>query len=126
MKKVSTTISFIAAWGIFWLWSSAAMAQTGELKTGKIAGKIVDASDGEPLIGCNIVLVGTKYGAASDLNGNFFVSNIPEGTYSVLFSYISYNKKTINPVTVTAGLTYNLQISLEPEGIMGESIVVEA
>ncbi|MBL7961568.1 TonB-dependent receptor, partial [bacterium] len=26
----------------------------------------------------------------------------------------------------TAGLTYNLQISLEPEGIMGESIVVEA
>ena len=126
MKKVSTILSFIAIWGILWLITSGAMAQSGEAKTGKIAGKIVDASDGEPLIGCNVVLQGTRYGAASDLNGNFFVTNVPEGTYTVVFSYISYVKKSIHPVTVTAGLTYNLQISLEPEGIMGESIVVEA
>lgn len=101
-------------------------AQTGPVKTGKIAGKIVDASNGDPLIGCNVILAGTKYGASSDLNGNFFVSNVPEGSYAVVFSYISYVKKTITPVPVTAGLTYNLQISLEPESIMGEELVVEA
>lgn len=103
-----------------------AAAQTGPVKTGKIAGKIVDASNGDPLIGCNVILSGTKYGASSDLNGNFFVSNVPEGSYTVVFSYISYVKKTITPVPVTAGLTYNLQISLEPESIMGEELVVEA
>lgn len=126
MKKLNQLLSLIAIGAFIGFVSASATAQTGPVKTGRIAGKIIDASNGDPLIGCNVILAGTKYGASSDLNGNFFVNNIPEGVYSVVFSYISYNKKTVNNVTVTAGLTYNLQISLEPESIQGEELVVEA
>ena len=122
MKNLCLLLVFAAVL----LLPSNATAQTGPLRTGKIAGKIVDASNGDPLIGCNVVLTGTKYGASSDLKGNFIINNIPVGSYTVLFSYISYVKKSITPVAVTEGLTYNLQISLEPESIQGEELVVEA
>ncbi len=39
--------------------------------TGKIAGKITDKSTGEPLIGANIIVIGTNLGAATDLNGQY-------------------------------------------------------
>jgi hypothetical protein len=42
--------------------------------TGSISGTIKDKSNGDPLPGVNIILKGTYYGAASDINGKF---NIP-------------------------------------------------
>ncbi|MGA9295527.1 MAG: carboxypeptidase-like regulatory domain-containing protein, partial [Ignavibacteriaceae bacterium] len=47
--------------------------------TGKLSGKIIDAASNEPLIGVNIVLKGTYYGAASDVNGEFTIANITPG-----------------------------------------------
>ena len=43
--------------------------------TGKIAGKVIDATNGEPIIGANIIIVGTSLGAAADIDGNFFSMN---------------------------------------------------
>lgn len=104
-----------------------ALLLTGGLAAqGKIAGKIQDASDGEPLIGCNVILKGTKYGASTDLDGNFVIFNVPQGTYTVDFTYISYERKQVELVHVTDGLTTTLHISLKPEAIEGEEIVIEA
>ena len=36
--------------------------------TGKIAGRVTDAN-GEPLIGCNVIVVGSSQGASTDANG---------------------------------------------------------
>ena len=63
-------------------------AQTGTLK-----GKVVDKEDGEILIGANVILLGTKFGAASDIDGNYEIKNIPVGNYSVKVSFVGY--KTI-------------------------------
>ena len=56
--------------------------------TGKLAGKVTDAVTGEPLLGANIVLQGTSFGAASDINGNYTVLNIPPGNYTVKVTYL--------------------------------------
>ena len=40
-------------------------------ESGNLAGKIVDARSGEGLPGVNIILKGTYYGAATDLEGKF-------------------------------------------------------
>ena len=48
--------------------------------TGKISGIIYDAETGEPIIGANIVVVGTDLGASSDTDGSFFIININPGT----------------------------------------------
>jgi len=44
--------------------------------TGKIAGKVIDAKTKEPLIGANIIIVGSSQGAATDVNGNYFIINL--------------------------------------------------
>ena len=58
--------------------------------TGKLVGKVTDTNTGEPLIGANILLQGTDLGAATDVNGQFIIINIPPGIYNVKVSYISY------------------------------------
>ena len=49
--------------------------------TGKIAGRVMDYKTKEPLIGVNVVIVGTSKGAATDVDGNYFILNIPPGVY---------------------------------------------
>ena len=53
----------------------SAAAQAGE--SGKIAGKAADARTKEPLLGVNITVVGTKQGATSDVQGDYFIANVP-------------------------------------------------
>ena len=58
--------------------------------TGKIAGTVRDAQTGEPLIGANVVLKGTGMGAATDMDGYFYIINVPIGEYTVEVSMIGY------------------------------------
>lgn len=51
--------------------------------TGKIAGVITDAKTGEALPGVNVVIEGTQMGAATNLKGEYFVINVPPGTYNL-------------------------------------------
>ena len=44
--------------------------------TGKIAGTVKDAQSGEPLAGVNVFLEGTSLGAATDVDGTYFIINI--------------------------------------------------
>lgn len=45
--------------------------------TGKIAGQITDKATGEVLIGCNVIVEGEGIGAATNLNGHYYILNIP-------------------------------------------------
>lgn len=58
--------------------------------TGKIAGRVTDAQTGEPIVGANIIIEGTYLGAASDLNGNYAIINVPPGVYKVKASAVGY------------------------------------
>src|SRR3990172_12364266 len=51
--------------------------------TGKIAGSVVDKETGETLPGANVIVVGTSMGAATDMSGEFYILNIPPGTYTI-------------------------------------------
>jgi len=57
---------------------------------GIISGSVMDMQTKELLIGVNILILGTQRGASTDLNGNFLISDVPLGTYSLEFSYIGY------------------------------------
>jgi len=69
--------------------------------TGKISGSIHDISTGNPLIGANIIIVGTSLGAASDGKGQFVILNIPPGVYSVKGSMIGYTSVIYSEVRVS-------------------------
>ena len=105
---------------VFLLFSTTLFAQAG---VGKISGKVTDADTKEPLIGANIVILNTNLGAATDLDGNYFILNITPGTYDVKFSYVGYASKTIQEVRVVANITYELNVELSTDFTLPEIVV---
>lgn len=94
--------------------------------TGKIAGKVTDASTGEPLLGVNIIVGETTLGAASSTDGSYTILNIPPGTYNVVFSMVGYEKITVRNVRVEIDLTTTLNTQLSEEALRVGEIVVTA
>jgi CarboxypepD_reg-like domain/TonB-dependent Receptor Plug Domain len=94
-------------------------------QSGKIKGKVTDLSSGEPLIGANVLVVGTSLGAATDVKGEYTIFNLQAGVYEVKSSYIGYQTITVTKVRVSTDLTTELNFQLPGEGIsVGEVVVV--
>ena len=94
--------------------------------TGKIAGNVFDQSTGEPLPGANVIVVGTLMGTSTDVDGFYFIINIPPGVYSVSVSYMGYEKMTKSEVMVMADLTTSIDFSLLITAIKGKEVIVVA
>ncbi|MDZ7264017.1 MAG: TonB-dependent receptor [candidate division KSB1 bacterium] len=107
---------------LFWSTSAA----TAQVVKGKIAGKLVDAETGSPLIGANVIIQGTNLGAASDLEGNYLINAVPTGTYTLVVMMMGYSRVTISDVVVTPNQVTKINASLKPEVIETEEVVVTA
>ena len=94
--------------------------------TGKITGKITDVKTGDPLVGANIILVGTLMGAASDLDGNFFILNIPPGTYDLESRMIGYANTISKGIRVKVDLTTPINIAMKSSVVEGETVEIIA
>ena len=94
--------------------------------TGKIAGKVIDATTGEPLIGANVIIMGTTLGAATDFNGNYFIINIPPGKYQVKASLVGYNSIITQNVKVSVDQTTSLDFKLHEEAVEMSDVVIVA
>ena len=94
--------------------------------TGKIAGKVVDQETGEPLIGCNIIVSETALGSATNLDGSYFILNVPPGRYTLTASMIGYGSVQMNNLNVIVDLTAKADFFLNSTVIEGEQVVVTA
>ena len=94
--------------------------------TGKVSGKITDSITNEPLIGVNVMLVGTTLGSATDQDGFYHILNVPPNRYELKASMIGYGEKIITDVRVEIDLTAFIDISLSEKVIESEMVVVEA
>ncbi len=99
-------------------------AQAGT--TGKIAGKITDATTGEPIPAVNVVVEGTQRGAATDLDGHYFIINLDPDTYTLRVSAVGYANQVVTDVQVSVDKTTTIDLQLQPEAIQGETITVVA
>lgn len=96
-------------------------------QSGKISGKVTDAETHEALPFVNIIIVGSSMGAASDLEGDYFILNIPPGTYSIKASAIGYNSVTMENINVASGFTSNADFELAPATLeLSQDVVVVA
>ncbi|MCF7859557.1 MAG: carboxypeptidase-like regulatory domain-containing protein [Candidatus Cloacimonetes bacterium] len=83
-------------------------------QTGSIKGVITNGSTGKPLPGTNLMLEGTKIGAASNLKGEYVIFKIPPGEYNLIARYMGFTQVTISNVNVNDGLTTEMNIALTP------------
>ena len=95
---------FLGIW-IFIPTTILAQSQTGSVKG------IVTSKD-NPVVAANVALEEIQKGAATDIDGRFFISNIERGTYSLIISavgFTSYKQEVSIPASDT--LTLNIQIN---------------
>ncbi|NOG44576.1 MAG: TonB-dependent receptor [Calditrichaeota bacterium] len=92
---------------------------------GSIKGIISDSLSSEPLAGANIFIHETSYGSATDIDGYYRVTSIPEGSYILEVAYIGYKPKQMAiEINEDENLTINFEVA--PDVIEGEVISITA
>ncbi|MCF6237718.1 MAG: TonB-dependent receptor, partial [Candidatus Marinimicrobia bacterium] len=90
---------------------------------GKLAGSI-HSLDGDAMTGVNVLIEGTPLGTASDLEGEYFIINVPPGTYTVKFQMIGYKIAVHQQVRVVSDFTTRLYSVLEPVALDAQEEVI--
>lgn len=101
---------------------NAAIAQT----TGKIAGSVVDQQTGESLPGANVVVVGTSMGAATSMDGSFYIINVLPGNYTIRVQMMGYETLVLTEARVSVNRTLDIAARLRPAVVEGTEVVVTA
>ncbi|MFB0494984.1 TonB-dependent SusC/RagA subfamily outer membrane receptor [Mucilaginibacter sp. OAE612] len=91
---------------------------------GSIKGKVVDEKS-EPLPGATVKIPGTGATAISGVDGSYTLNIVP-GTYTVEASFISYETKRIQNVSVSSSTNTVLNITLSPADNKLNEVVVTA
>lgn len=103
-----------------------AVSQAFAGTTGKVSGVVKDAQTGEVLPGANVVVIGTRLGATTDVDGAYFILNVPPGILAVQASMVGYAKVTQTDVRVKIDQTAKLNFELREEALQGDEILVVA
>ena len=90
---------------------------------GTVKGIVVDSLTSQTLVGANVFIVGTSFGSATDIEGEYKITRIPAGTVKLKVSYIGYESKEFD-LTVQDNRTLEFFIELAPEAIEGLTVVV--
>jgi outer membrane receptor protein involved in Fe transport len=91
---------------------------------GSLSGRITDAETGEALIGVNVVVTGTSYGAATDIEGRYSIASLRAGQYSIKISYIGYETKLFTGISVASGRNTQLDATLQMQVLSTEDEIV--
>ena len=88
---------------------------SAQTQVGYIKGSITDGETGEGLPAATVYLIGTYYGATSEESGNYLVTDIKPGDYSVKVQYVGYVEQVYTGITVSSGQTTTLHFKLESQ-----------
>lgn len=84
---------------------------------GSVSGVVLD-EEGEPLIGCSVMVVGTSLGTVTDINGQYSIV-MPRGKSQLKFTYVGYLSQTCR----VNGSTLNVRME-EANNALEEMVVV--
>ena len=91
----------------------------------RIDGRIVDKSTSEPLVGVNVFFSKTTWGATTDDNGFYTLTNIPAGQYELVVSMIGYEVER-EQMIIKSDERFTLNFRLQSRAILMSEINVTA
>ncbi len=94
-----------------------AMAQTGSI-TGTVTNE-----EGEPVPTANVLLVEIGRGAATNLQGEYTIEDVPPGTYTLRVSFVGYETYEAQ-VTIEAGETLTKEVVLKQAAVGLNELIV--
>ena len=89
----------------------------------RIDGRIVDKSTSEPLVGVNVFFSKTTWGATTDDNGFYTLTNIPAGQYELVVSMIGYEVER-EQMIIKSDERFTLNFRLQSRAILMSEINV--
>jgi outer membrane receptor protein involved in Fe transport len=100
----------------------ACMAFAGN---GKISG-VVKSADGQSVIGANVVIEGMTLGASVDMEGKYFILNVPPGTYRLRASAVGFARKVVVGVVVGQDQIVTIDFTMTSEAVGMEEVVIQS
>lgn len=83
-----------------------------------VTGRVVSASDNEPLIGASVQAIGSNQGTGTDVNGEFSLT-VNDNVKQLRVSYVGYQEQIV-------AVASNLTIALVEEGLNLDEVMVVA
>ena len=112
-------------YSVFMLLISISLQLQAQQLTQNIRGVVVDAFTEQPLPGTNVTLLNIENkGAATDIDGNFSILDVPIGRISIAFSFIGFKPVVLRNIQLNSGKELFLNIKMEEDVETLESIVV--
>jgi hypothetical protein len=102
------------------------ISQLGAQTPGRIAGRVVDAQQGNPISGAQVEVIGTTLTTTTALDGRYAVSGVPAGPTSVRVRMIGFAPKLVTGVVVRSGGTVAQDIALAATAVQLAEIAVTA
>lgn len=94
--------------------------------SGRIVGRVVDASTGAPIPGAQVTVEGTSITAIADWSGRYGLYEVPAGSFIISVRMIGYQHKTVRDVVVQPGAGLALDLTLTATAIEIAAIEVSA
>ncbi len=94
--------------------------------TGKVSGKVIDAETKEPLPGANVIIQGTLFGSATNVDGEFIIMNVPPGDYNLRAQFIGYREVIVRNILVSVDLTTSINFELPSEALAMSTVTIIA
>lgn len=93
---------------------SQVLAQASSVK-----GLVISEEDGMPIIGASVLVKGTNVGTITDFEGNFVLTNLPEGSDKLVISYIGMQTQEVS-------VKPSLKVVLKSDTKLIDEVVVTA
>lgn len=84
----------------------------------KVSGTVVD-SENTPLIGVTVTVKDTKIIAVTDIDGHFYINNVPGKNSVLVFNYIGFKSQEVR---VGSDISFNIQ--LKEDAVSTDEVVV--
>ena len=94
---------------------------------GSVKGTVTDKYTRQPLFATDVMITGTGLGGITDRNGEFTISDVPDGTHQVTVSMMGYKLALVDDIEVRAGSVTTVRFGLYPRVLdIGLNVLVES